>query len=133
METRTTAFRKWIKEANEDEYRLFMIDKIYENKVAVTGQYDNLAEQQNDFRKEHKKEHTCMIGNGKKREVPLNEAVGLLADRSEVMHYEIKDIKAYTTVLKDFNSLGTIIKRHKWLFSGISLGMLSTLIKIWIG
>ena len=74
-----------------------------------------------DFRKEHKEAHTCEVGNGKKTKMPLNKAIGILADRQEVMHYEVKDIKAYTLILRDLTKWHTFNKKYKvyWIFSSL--------------
>lgn len=126
METRTPEFKKWIKDANEDEYRLFMIDKIYENKMVVTEQYK-------DLKAEHKRQHTVMLGNGIKKEVSLKYAVGEIVNRQELMRDRLDQVFIDTTFIRDANTLGSIIKRHKWLFSAGMLTTLATILKIWMG
>jgi len=85
------------------------------------------------FRKEHKEEHTCQVGNGVKVPMPLNTAVGLLADRTETMGAEIKEIKSYTMVLKEGKTVKDICKRHKILLFFIFTVGIPTLIKFWMG
>ena len=91
----------------------------------------------NAFRKEHKEEHTVTIGNGIRKEVSLKYAVGEMADRQELMRDKLDQVYIDTTILRDANSMGDIIKRHKWkftiLFSGSGIALISTLIRIWVG
>ena len=92
------------------------------------------------FRKEHKDEHTVIIGNGEKQTVSLKKAVAVVADRQELMNIDLAETKKTvervyqdTTFLRDANTVGGIIRRHKWLVSGTVIFILSTIVKIWIG
>ena len=112
METRTPEMRKWIMEANEKEFRGFLVDKIYDNKVTVSKKID-------DFQANHTKEHTCIVGNGIKREIALNKAVGILFDKQEFTESKIDKIASATEVLVDISRLHFYAKKLKiyWLIS----------------
>ena len=63
MEARTPEMQRFFDMANEEEFPL-----------AKKSDLETLSN-------EHKKEHTCMVGNGVKKEMPLNEAVAFLANK----------------------------------------------------
>jgi hypothetical protein len=86
-----------------------------------------------EFIDTHKKAHTVMVGNGVKKEMPLNEAVGFLYDKSVENRNIIDKIYEDTTVLRDANTLFTIVKKYKYLFGGGLVGVVATAIRIWIG
>ena len=92
-----------------------------------------LKKQMDAFKKEQDEAHICLVGNGKKEEMPLNKAVSLLANRTEVMSYEIKDIKSYTRVLKEGKTVKDIFIRHWKFLSALGVIIIPTLIKFWIG
>ena len=85
------------------------------------------------FRKEHRKEHTVLVGNGERKEMRLNIATGILFDRQEVMSEDITEIKSYTKVLKEGKTVKDIIKRHWKFLSALGVIIIPTLIKFWIG
>ena len=78
METRTPEMRQWIMDANEKEFRGFLIDKIYDNKMAVTEQYNELRE-----------DNCVTLINGDKRKIKNNVAIA-------EMHGDIKEIRENT-------------------------------------
>ena len=120
--TRTPEMREFIDMLNKSEFKQDLHKKIEEN----NGEFK-------DFRKEHKEEHTVTIGNGAKKTVSLRFAVGEICDRQELMRDRVDQIYVDTTFLRDANTLGSIIRRYKWVVSGVALFILSTIIKIWMG
>ena len=97
-----------------------------------TLDYLNKQEFEN-FVKAHRKDHTVTVGNGKKIEMPLNEAVGFLYDRNVEDRKMISKIHEDTTILRDVITLNGLIKKHPFLFGGGLVSLIATAIRIWIG
>ena len=104
-----------------------------------TLDYLNKQEFEN-FVKVHKEEHTVVVGNGKKIQMGLNEAVGALYDmrvQDRIIMNGNKDkidkIYEDTTILRDAGTFIKLARKHKFIFGGGFIGAVATILRIWIG
>ncbi len=117
METRTPEMRKWIMEANEKEFRGFLVDKIYDNKLVVVKHYEELKERQEED------SHVTLI-NGDKRRIKTNIAVAEMYD-------DIKEIKIAVVPLVDFATLHRLSRKYKIYYMLAAAGTFTLLENIW--
>ena len=86
-----------------------------------------------NFVKHHDSEHTVRVGNGEKKIMRLNEAMGLMFDRQVEDRELVKNIYEDTAILRDVNTFTKLVRKYKFVFGGGIVGIVATVIRIWVG